>query len=214
LRRQIAIAQARGTDNAIINGGTTTTHLDTGYTVGSDDIRRCWNGLRDMCISTLKNDGSTWSASAGLALLRGLNSEMGVYGINPDEVKVLVNTNMYQKLMSLDQVRTVDKFGAVATIKNGRLSAIDGEDIVLTQHVEEQQNDSGVYDGSTETDTQLLKVWTPGFRIGIVKNFTIEYVRKPLYGNSYLVSTMRKHFRALYNTATEPCIGWLYNVTK
>jgi len=214
LRRDIAIAQSRGSDNAIINGDTTATHLDTGYTVASDDIRRSWNGLRDMCISTLKNDGSTWSTSAGLALLRGLNSEMGLYGINPDEIKVLCNTNMYQKMMSLAEVRTVDKFGAVATIKNGRLNAIDGEQIVLTQHVEELQNASGVYDGTTETLTQLLKVWTPGFRVGIRKGFTIEYVRKPLYGNSYLVSTMRKHFRAIRDTTTEPMIGWLYNVTK
>ncbi len=219
LRTSIARTVAKAIDNAIINGDTSTTHLDTGYTVGSDDARRAWMGLRRLCSDAnsamgLKNDGSAWSVSDGLGILRALVAEMGVYSINAKDLQILFNTNMFNKFKSLDQVSTVDKFGTAATIKNGELAGIDGINFTLSQHVMENVNDSGVYDGATLTDTQFLVVHKPSFWRGIRRELKLAYVEKPLYGMDYLVATTRTIWKCVYDTTTQGVVGWVYNITK
>jgi HK97 family phage major capsid protein len=219
LRTSIGRALAKAEDNAIINGDTTATHLDTGYTVGTDDARRAWKGLRRICSDAnaalgLKNDGSTWTTSAGLGLIRALVAEMGNYGVNRSDLRLLCNVNMYNKIVSLDQVSTNDKFGNMATVHNGEIDGIDGIKIVKTQHVEENQNVTGIYDGTTLTDTQFLIVYVPGFKRGIRKAVTLEDVKKPLYGMEYLVATTRRCWKAIYDTGTQGMVGWVYHITK
>lgn len=219
MRRSIAKAMAKAEDNAIVNGDTTTTHFDTGYTVSSDDARRAWKGLRRLVSDAnsdlaLKIDGSSWSTSNGLGIIRGAIEDMGVYGIDPDALKIILNTNMYGKMKGLDQVSTVDKFGSAATVKNGRLTGIDGVDLVLSQHVQEQQTSAGIYDAATMTDTQFLIVNTMAFWRGIRKEFTIELVRKPERGIEYLVATARRIWKPIYDTTAEGVAAWVYNVTK
>jgi len=211
-RRSIARAIAKGRDNAIINGDLTTTHLDTGYTVADYDNRRCWNGLRDQCQSSMKNDWSSWSTTAGLALIRAMVAEMGIYGLEPDDLEILCNANMYGKIRALAEVATVEKAGAaVATINKGKLESVDGIHITKTAHVEERQNASGVYDGSTVTYTQCLLVYKPGFMTGIRSGVTLEYHRNPLTSMNYLIATSRMHWKPIYDVTTEKMIGWAYN---
>ena len=218
LRRSIVRSQASGLDNAIINGDDTTTHRDTGHTVESYDVRRAWNGLRDLTITSGTHDafydGSSWSTSAGLGIVRAIREDMEIYGVDPDDLMILCNYNMYNKFRALDEVKTVDKFGSAATVKNGVLEQIEGIEIVLTKHVEEQQNDSGIYDGSTTTDTQFLIVNKNAYMLGDRKKFTIQLVKKPLYGMNYLVAKQRCHWRPIFDATTQPSVGWCYNVTK
>lgn len=214
LKEDMAEAQARGEDQAIINGDTSTTHLDTGYTVDNDDARRCWNGLRDMTISTLKQDGSTWSTSAGLSLFRALREDMKIYGLKSNDLAILANTNMIGKFKNVAEVTTVEKIGSVATIIDGEIKKFDGVQIVPTEILEENQNASGIYDGTTETLTQYLLVHKPSFWRGMRRSFTLDFVRKPLTGMEYLVSTTRKQWKPIRNSATQPLVGWQYNITK
>lgn len=219
LKASIAKAVAKAKDNAIINGDTSTTHLDTGYTVTSDDCRRAWMGLRRICSDAnsslgLKNDGSSWSTSAGLGILRALIAEMGVYGVNPENLQIILNTNMFNKFKALDQVSTVDKFGTAATVVNGVLTAVDGIGITLSEFVEERQNASGIYDGTTTTKTQFLVVHKPSFWQGIRKELKLSYVEKPLYGLDYLVASTRCIWKPICDTTTEGVVGWVYNIAK
>ena len=214
LKKSIARSHAKAEDNAIINGDVSTTHFDTGYTVATEDARRAWDGLRHDCQSSLKQSGSTWSASAGLALIRAVREDMGVYGLKSADVEILVNANMYSKLKSVTEVTTVDKIGQAATIINGEIKKFDGMGITTSQHVGESQNASGIYDGTTTTTTQLLLVYKPGFKRGIRREFTLEVERRPTKGVSYLVATSRRVWKAIYPVDTNTMIGWLYNITK
>jgi len=185
LKASIAKAMAKAKDNAIINGDTSTTHLDTGYTVASDDARRAWMGLRRLCSDAnaalgLKNDGSAWTTAAGLGILRALVTEMGKYGLVPGDLEILLNANMFNKFKALDQVSTVDKFGTAATVKNGILTAVDGIGFTLSQHVGESQSATGIYDGTTLTGTQFLVVHKPSFWMGVRRGIKMSYVEKPL----------------------------------
>ena len=55
---------------------------------------------------------------------------MGVKGLNPANLVMIPDTATYFGLMNLTQVETVEKFGDSATIKNGRIVALDGIEIV------------------------------------------------------------------------------------
>ena len=219
LRNSISKAIAKAEENAIINGDTTATHFDTGDIVASDDARRAWKGLRRLCSDAngtlaMKQDGATWSTSAGLALLRAIVEDMGKYGLNPADLMIILNSNMKNKFKGLAEVSTVDKFGSAATVTNGVLTAIDGIEFVLSQYISESLNNSGIYDGSTLTDTQYLVVYKPGFWRGIRRDIKLDYVEKPMYGMNYLVASTRRVWQPIYDSTTEPMIGWQYNVTK
>ena len=87
-------------------------------------------------------------------------------------------------------------------------------EVVKTDLLEERQNATGFYDGVTETLTQYLVVNKRAFRVGIRRKFTLEMVRKPLQGNSYIVSTTRKHWQCKYDTTEKTVVGWGYNISK
>jgi len=219
LKASIAKAIAKAKDNAIINGDTSTTHLDTGYTVAADDARRAWMGLRRLCSDAnaalgLKNDGSSWTTAAGYGIYRALIAEMKKYATVKSNLQIILNTQMMEKFIDLNQVSTVDKFGSVATVKNGELTAVGGVGFTLSEHVGEDQNNSGIYDGSTLTDTQFLVVHKPSFWMGVRRGIKMSYVEKPLYGLDYLVITTRCIWKSIYDTATEQVVGWVYNITK
>ncbi len=214
LKSSIARSHAKAEDNAILNGDISTTHFDTGYSVATEDARRAWEGLRHECQSTLKQSGSTWATTTGLALIRGIREDMGVYGLKSADVNVLVNANMYSKLKSVTEVTTVDKIGNVATIINGEIAKFDGMQITTTQHVGENMNASGIYDAVTTSTTQLLLVYKPGFKRGIRRDFTLEVERRASKGVSYLVATSRRIWKPIFTTSTQAMIGWLYNITK
>jgi len=212
LKKSIARAIAKSEENAILNGDTSATHMDTGDPADSLDARRCWLGLRKMCQSANKSSGSTWANTTGLALLRAMDVSMGKYALDPSKVKILSNIGMFNSFKALTEVSTEDKFGSAATVHNGKLTEIDGQGIVLSAYLSEETNASGLYDGVTTTKKNVLKVFTEGFWRGIRKDVTLEYVRMPLQGNQYLVAQTRRHFKAIFDYTVEDMITWLYNI--
>jgi len=214
LRKSIGEAMAMARDNAIVNGQLTAA-IDTGYSLSADDQRNLWDGLRYLCtngVSGLKQSGSTWSGSTGLALIRGLRKTMKVYGLRSKDLALLANTAMINNLKSVDQVTTVDKTGNVATLLDGEITKFDGMTITPTQHLMENVNASGVYDGVTTTKTQAMVVYKPGFWRGQRRIMRLEKERVARKGINYLVASMREIWKPIYDTTTEPLIGWLYNI--
>ena len=212
MRASIARAVAKARDNAIINGQFTG-KIDTGYTIATKDSRNLWDGLRKLTPTATNQSGSTWSKSNGLALIRSIVEEMGVYGLRPNDVAIIANANMINKMRGLTEVSTIDKYGAAATVTNGVLASLDGKDIIASQHVNENLNALGVYDASTETKTELIIVHKPSFRRGTRRNFTLEVDKIITQGNIRLVATTREIWKPI-RPATETTVGKLYNVTK
>ncbi len=213
MKKSIAKAVAKARDNAIINGQLTA-DIDTGYTISSYDARYLWDGLRYLCQSALKQTGTSWAVGTGLALVRGLREDMEVYGLTSKDINIVVNTNMINKLKSVTEVSTVDKTGSVATILDGEIDKFDGMKITPSQHVFENVNATGIYDGITLSKTQLLLVNKTGFWRGNRRSFKLEQERVARKGINYLVASVREIWKPVYDTTTNPMIGWLYNIDK
>ena len=213
MKKSIARAMAKAEDNATINGQLSGT-IDTGDTIQSYDARMCWDGLRKLCPSDMKQSGSTWDTDAGLGLFRALREDMGIFGLMSKEIKILANVIQINKFKGVAEYKTVDKAGSIATIIDGEMKKFDGVDIIPSGHVFENLNTSGVYDGSDTSDTQFLLVYPAGFWIGNRKNFTMETERVIRKGIIYLVVTQRKIWKPVHDLASNYMIGWLYAIPK
>lgn len=85
------------------------------------------NGLRKLA-------GHSVSVSGTFALshLRSAINKLGVHADNRDELSLIVPRNLEVQLMGFEQLQTVDKYGAGATILSGELGRIYGIRIFAT----------------------------------------------------------------------------------
>lgn len=146
-RSEVVEAEIRAVEAAILNGDTTGTHMDDDIDGGSADLsEKAWKGLRKLALENSAN-GSLHDFSAGAVDLPGLRSmreSMGKFGVNPRELVWLVSTKIYNQMLALDAVTTVEKFGPMATILQGALAALDGIPIVISEYMRDDVASTGV----------------------------------------------------------------------
>lgn len=63
------------------------------------------------------------------------------WGQNPDDLRFVANWGTYVKMLELDEVKTVDKLGAGATIVTGQLAALDGVPIIVPAYATKTEAD-------------------------------------------------------------------------
>jgi HK97 family phage major capsid protein len=213
LRAELARSMAEGIENTIINGDTTALHQDSDVTA-STDVRKSWKGLRK-----LTNSGGKVSlATFNLENLRSIRTAMGKYGVSPSKLAIVTGISGYIQLLGIKDssgnvvVTTIDKYGPNATIVTGELAKIDGIPIIVSEHVRENLNASGVYDGTTTTKTILLLVYRDALLIGDRRTFTLKTDEDIETDQTILVATQRLDFQPRLVT-TEKFIGLGYNIT-
>lgn len=203
----IALAIRQAIESCIINGDTTGTHQDSDVTF-SYDRRKMWMGLRKMTQSGAKYNMSTFSL-AGIRVLRQL---MGVFGVDPSQLVFLTSMSVYHKLLNLDQVTTVDKYGPNATVLRGELGKLDNIPIVISEFCRADLNATGVYDGSTTDKSILQLIRKDQFKIGNRREFRLESDRDITTGVNILVASQRLHFRDVAPYATNKIAAMGYNI--
>lgn len=209
IQSKIATALAEAQENSTVNGDTSGTHQDADVTDAAD-ARKCWNGYRKLAATAAKADLSTFTT----ATLRGLRKLMGKYGINPNDLAYVVSVSTFYKMLALDEVSTVDKYGPAAVILSGELGKHDGIPLVVSEFVREDLNAAGVQDGITETKTVLPLVYRPGFMYGDRRSVTIQVLRE-MYAETDqdgIIATQRLDFEPLHDETTEYIVGLGYNI--
>jgi len=214
LKEDIAISMAQGIENALINGDTAASHMDIDVT-SALDVRKSWVGLRKAVNSGAKASIATFNAEN----LRSIRTLMGKYGVNPNNLALIVGISGYIQLLSLKDssgnplVTTLEKFGPNATIVTGELAKIDGIPVIVSEYIREDLNASGIYDGTTKTKTVMLLVYRNGWVIGDRRAFTLKTWEDIETDQTVLVATQRLDFqRRLVSTQT--FVGLGYNLTS
>ncbi len=211
LRDKIVQALAEAQENATINGDTATSHMDSDVTAASD-VRKAWDGYRKLALSSAKVDLST----VNIANLRAIRAAMGKYGVNPDKLAWVAGISVFNKLLSLDEVLTADKYGAGATILTGELAKLDGIPIIVSEFIREDLNATGLYDGVTTSRTVLPLVYRPAFLYGDRRSITLR-VSQELYmetDQDVAIATQRLDFKAVQDASAEPVVGLGYNIAS
>lgn len=213
VRADIVAALADGRENAVINGDTASSHQDTGLSLTADAQEKLWDGYRKLCPSATKIDFDTGTEAFTTANFRNIRKGLGKYGVNPAGLAWVVSIEAYIRMLGLSEVITVDKYGPQATIMAGELGSFDGIPVIVSEFVRNDLNASGIYDGATVTETEVILVHRESYVIGDRRAITVETDRFPMTQQNVLVATERVHFK-LVRPSTDTCIGLGYNITS
>lgn len=220
-RADIVKAIINGEEDALFNADTGT-HQDTGLASwnprslwdsmlidgGSDDHRRQYIGMRARAgdVSATVDLGTF-----NIANVRSMRSTMDAPHGTAGDLVLFVSPEAYLKLVGLDEVTTVDKYGSSATIVTGELARIDGIPIVQSDLLTADLNASGVYDGVTTTKTSMVLVNTSRFLLGVRKGRTVEIGKDIRSGVYNLVATYRSIFGTI-DSSTKKNVVHAYNI--
>jgi len=212
VRREVSEAQGRAFETAILNGDTAGTHQDSDVT-GVVDARTSWDGLRKLAIANSATEDFTGGA-VGLSGLRTMRSNMGKFGVRERELVWLASPKVYQQMLDIDEVTTVEKFGPMATILRGSLAALDGIPIVITEYNRDDLNASGVYDGITTNLSEIKLVNRTRFMWGVRRPIRVRAVMDPTPpGDRWLVASWwRGDFQGHAQSASEVSVSQGINI--
>ena len=211
VQRKLVQAFVDAEEKAIIDGDTDGTHQDSDVGASTTDARTAWDGLRKRGLANA-SAATTTSTVANLFAIRAL---MGKWGLNPADLAFIVGVSAAHDLLVDTNVLTVDKIGPNATILNGQIASIGGVPVVVSEHVRENLNASGVHDGITTTKTVNICVnrneWVMGQRMAL----DVE-VDDSIYRETYqrvAVAFMREDFQNVGDASTNDDTAVGYNVT-
>ena len=214
LRDQIVSALATAEETATINGDTAGGHMDSDV-VDADDARKTFDGYRKLAPAVSKVD---LGAAFNVEGVRGIRAKMGKYGVDPSKLAYITSIVGYFKLLDIKDaagnspIMTLDKYGPNATILTGELAKFDNIPIVVSEHVRQDLNATGVYDGVTTTKTELLTVYRPALVYGDRRQVRVRTKEDFETEQIIIVGSQRLDFKALVAGANQPIIGVGYNL--
>ena len=213
--KQATTAIVEMVDNVILNGDAT--NAATGN-INLDDADPAdtlgyliFNGLRHSALVEA-TAYATDAGGAGLSLanLRTMRFTLpaGIYNRTKD-LAFIVGAEGEKSLLNLDEVVTMDKLGANATVVTGMIGAIDGIPVISSQYMGLTEADGKISTtGSNNTLGQVVLVYRPNWFVGYRRKITINVAYHPGFDAHILVATARV---ALAHRATDSA-AVLYNL--
>ena len=197
ITNQLASGAAASFENAIINGDSATTHRDSG-TAANSAAKAC-DGLRKLAnAGNLEKSLGAALSSEGIGALRAM---MGVYGLNPNDLAIIVNIADYNTLLMQDEVAYANTFGQdLATLRTGTLPKIFGIDIVPSAQMPSgSADDNGVVSGVATDDTKSVcaLIHVPSFTVGVRRGFTVETDKNMVTQVNQVIASFRRDFQPI-----------------
>ena len=212
IQESLALGAARSWEDALINGDTTATHMDSDYETVAKHAARAVKGFRRLCIGVAGINASFASGDVSAANLASLQKAMKKFGLNPKALVWVVGPSAWNQMSELDRVQTLEKYGPSAVVQSGELRQYKGIPIVTSEFSRENLNASGVYDGSTTTKGAMLLVRPDQFLTGRRRDFTVEVDRNVESQENVIVASFRKAFTPLVTpSATHPSVACGFN---
>lgn len=204
-------AHVDGEEKAILDGDSDGTHQDADVqAIGATDMRTAWDGLRKRGLAQTVATATTITV-ANLGIVR---KAMGKWGVNPADLAFIIGVSNYHTLIADTAVLTVDKMGPLATILNGQIASVHGVPVIVSEHVREVLNASGVEDGITQTKTFMICVNRNEWAMGARTPLDIE-VDDSIYRETYqrvVLGFQREDFQNL-GASTDENTAIAFNVT-
>jgi hypothetical protein len=211
IQRGLLRGLAVGLENALINGDTTGTHQDSD-TTGSTNVAKAFKGLRKHALANnYKYDNG--GGAITLSNMRNTRKLMGIYGVNPNDLVWIVGPSVYIQMLNIAEVLTMDKFGPNATVVTGQLAQVDGIPVVVSPHMRENLNASGVYDGTTTTKATAILAHREGFLIGDRQTIELDQDDTPKeYRQRKLLADTRVDFQPAHAIGSNALVAILFNI--
>lgn len=215
-REEVMQAQMRAMETAIINGDNDGTHLDSDtQAAGADVAEKAFAGLRRQALLNSANGGTVDFTNAIVTEtgLRSMRSKMKRFGVNPLDCLLVAGPAVYQELVSLPSVATLEKFGPMATVLKGALTAYQGIPIVVSEYMREDLNATGVYDGVTFNRGGLLLLNSKRWYVGTRRPVVMKVMQDLAFQDRWLIASyQRKDFEGHVQSATEVSVVYGVNI--
>lgn len=183
------------TDNAI-NG-----------TTAANSVLRQIDGLRKIAL-----DGSNIIEAWELDLqdIRSARALLGIKGINPANLILILDHLSYNKMLGLTQVESMEKFGNSATVVNGRIATIDGIRVISREEVPLTQAD-GVVSNTANLNVAgtIVLAHVPSLYIGWRRPLDVEQDYDTTTQQHFVTGSTRFDFQVNENDA--PAVAVITN---
>jgi hypothetical protein len=103
---------------------------------------------------------------------------MGLKGMNPGELLMIMDMETYTEVLNLSEVETIEKFGGSATVVNGKIASIDGITIKTREELG-RATATGEISATTGNNTfgQIILVHKKSVHVGIRRELNTELSR-------------------------------------
>jgi HK97 family phage major capsid protein len=215
-RTEVVESEIRAVEAAILNGAKGV-HIDADIEAGGAELaERSWNGLRKLALDNSANGSLVdfGGAASTLGNLRLMRQAMGKFGVNPRELVWLVSTKVYNQMLALDEVTTVERFGPMASILNGSLAALDGIPIVISEYMRDDTDATGVNLLPTDVLSVCQLVNHRRAFFGVRRPIQVKAVMNPTPPNDewMIAAWWRGDFQSMPQSATEVSISLGHNI--
>lgn len=193
---ELAVSYETSIHQVLINGdvktGTLNINIYDGNTSALPDGDKtdvlASDGIRKLAIS----NSATVDANGNLAIenIRSARAAMGKKGLKPADLRIVPDIETYFEIMNLGEVKTIEKFGEAATVKNGVLVAIDGIQIVNRDEMLRATAD-GTIDTTGNDKGVIAIVHVPSVYVGVRRGLTTELSRYAEDGVTGITGTAR-----------------------
>ncbi len=178
IRQELVMSLARASEHSILRGDVTI--------ADPNDVRKAYDGLLKFARTngqTVDNGGGAVTADK----IAETRRKLGAYGLMVSDLVVLAPVSVaYQLIDSIDEVKTIDQYGANATILKGEIARIWGMPIVVTEYIPEDLETDGSDTGAGAT-TALLIVNKGFYAVADRGNIGIETERKAVSSTTLYV---------------------------
>jgi HK97 family phage major capsid protein len=212
LRQKMAMKLGSKVSAAILNGDTTSTHMDEDLEADGANIPEAmFKGLRKLImVGSLGTDGDT---TFTLANLESIEKTMGKYAIGPNmkSCPLIVGVKGYANLKALYRASTSTPRAADFVLENGVVEYWNGHPVIISEHQREDLEIDGYQDETGASGAQgfLNLVQTNEFVIGVRQELLIDIIPDPLNGRRVLAGTILLDFQPFETPSTtiKTCSG-------
>ena len=188
-RKELVRSLVRGMEDALVNG-------DTAYGT-ANDVKKAFDGVRKYGRANVVDNGGNGISAASILATR---KAMGVYGMNLNDLVIIVNPQVAYNLLGLPEVITVDKYGAKATIHSGEVGRIYGMPILVSEYIANTLKDDGT-DDTSGTKTVMMIVNKRYFAVADRGSVMLETDRNIVNSTNLLVAHRDVDFKKLLTNA-------------
>lgn len=216
ISKRLAYGLAYNIDRAILDGDTSTTHMDSAA-VGTTDARKAWIGFRKKSLTDTgaNKDLSTFTVNA----IASIMAAMGDYGEDPTELVMIVSPNTYwsQIVTLVDSNNNpvwlpANTAGSPNPVVTGQVATLFGIPVVMSGLIRKDLSQSGYYQGAPYevNNTVLHVVRRDAWLLGTRKEITIKSDEEITYNKFRVVATWRGDLQHLESTGLSTALG--YNI--
>lgn len=183
IRDAVSRRMARASDQAILRGTGVTTSASFDPILGL-------TGRGAQTTDVTVAGGAGWAANVTENDIVDMRRNLGLYGLDPDALVLLVSHDYYYELMKLTNFKTVDVLGDKATILTGQVGSIFGVRVLVSQMFD----NAAITAGTVGTPLAVM-VRPSNFVLGSLRGIMTEADRDVVNQKRVIVSSRRFAFQ-------------------